>query len=140
MSNHDQCPTSRKEGKPVHQTPVGARALQVASTAASGKAYWRGLEEVADTPEFRDWLEREFPAGASELDAGGQNRRTFLKLMGASLALAVVAERPGALGAEVVAAARAVSTELEGGLGVVPDPVGVHLGAAAIAVDDGDHG
>ena len=94
MSNHDQCPTSRKEGKPVHQTPVGARALQVASTAASGKAYWRGLEEVADTPEFRDWLEREFPAGASELDAGGQNRRTFLKLMGASLALAGAATIP----------------------------------------------
>ncbi|MFO7303508.1 MAG: TAT-variant-translocated molybdopterin oxidoreductase [Acidobacteriota bacterium] len=54
-----------------------------------GRTYWRSLEELADTPEFRQYLEREFPAQASEFtDPVG--RRNFLKLMGASLALAGV--------------------------------------------------
>ena len=54
-----------------------------------GRAYWRSLEELSDTPEFRDYLHREFPAQASEFtDPAG--RRQFLKLMGASLALAGV--------------------------------------------------
>ena len=54
-----------------------------------GRAYWRSLEELSDTPEFREYLHREFPAQASEFtDAAG--RRQFLKLMGASLALAGV--------------------------------------------------
>ena len=54
-----------------------------------GRTYWRSLEELADTPEFREYVEREFPAQASEFtDPAG--RRQFLKLMGASLALAGV--------------------------------------------------
>jgi MoCo/4Fe-4S cofactor protein with predicted Tat translocation signal len=55
---------------------------------------WRGLEEVADTAEFRDFLEREFPAGASELREE-TTRRDFLKIMGASVALAGAATIPG---------------------------------------------
>jgi molybdopterin-containing oxidoreductase family iron-sulfur binding subunit len=52
-----------------------------------GQEYWRSLEEIADTPAFQEYLHREFPASASEwTDAVG--RRKFLKLMGASLALA----------------------------------------------------
>ena len=52
-----------------------------------GPDYWRSLDEVADTPEFRELLHREFPEGATEwTDPVG--RREFLKLMGASLALA----------------------------------------------------
>jgi molybdopterin-containing oxidoreductase family iron-sulfur binding subunit len=54
-----------------------------------GRAYWRSLEELADSPEFRQYVHREFPAQASEFtDPAG--RRQFLKLMGASLALAGV--------------------------------------------------
>jgi MoCo/4Fe-4S cofactor protein with predicted Tat translocation signal len=53
-----------------------------------GKRYWRSLEELADTPEFRDWLHREFPAGASEIEGGAFSRRNFLRIMGASLGLA----------------------------------------------------
>ncbi len=49
--------------------------------------YWRSLEELAGTPEFEDWLHREFPRGASEW-TNGLHRRDFLRLMGASLALA----------------------------------------------------
>ncbi len=49
--------------------------------------YWRSLEELTATPEFEAWLHREFPRGASEWDSG-LPRRDFLRLMGASLALA----------------------------------------------------
>jgi molybdopterin-containing oxidoreductase family iron-sulfur binding subunit len=56
---------------------------------ASGPEYWRSLDELADRPEFRDLLHREFPQGASEL-LDPVSRRAFVKLMGASLALAGV--------------------------------------------------
>jgi MoCo/4Fe-4S cofactor protein with predicted Tat translocation signal len=53
-----------------------------------GRRYWRSLEELADT-RFREYIHREFPSQASEFnDPAG--RRQFLKLMGASLALAGV--------------------------------------------------
>ena len=51
--------------------------------------YWRSLGELADTPEFREYLHREFPEQASEWN-DPKGRRQFLKLMSASLALAGV--------------------------------------------------
>jgi molybdopterin-containing oxidoreductase family iron-sulfur binding subunit len=64
------------------------RVFQHPPESLTGKKYWRSLGELSDTPEFRDWLEREFPAGASELNGDEWSRRGFLKLMGASMALA----------------------------------------------------
>ncbi|MFV1994691.1 MAG: TAT-variant-translocated molybdopterin oxidoreductase, partial [Verrucomicrobiales bacterium] len=61
------------------------------SGATGGRSYWRSLGELEDTPEFRGWLEREFPRGAQELsgsEADDSSRRTFLKLMGAATSLA----------------------------------------------------
>jgi len=52
----------------------------------TGPKYWRSLDEVSDTPAFRAWVEREFPAGASEL-VDPVNRRSFMKLMSASFML-----------------------------------------------------
>ena len=63
--------------------------LTNSTPATTGRRYWRSLDELADTPEFKQWIEREFPQGASELD--GQNRRHFLKIMAASFAFAGVA-------------------------------------------------
>ena len=65
------------------------QALRTKLQGTRGRTYWRSLEEVAETPEFKEFLHREFPQNASEwLDPVG--RRGFLKLMGASMALAGV--------------------------------------------------
>ncbi|CAN5479567.1 TAT-variant-translocated molybdopterin oxidoreductase [soil metagenome] len=64
------------------------RILRHPAPDQTGKQYWRSLGELSDTPEFRNWLEREFPAGAQEMAADEVSRRSFLKLMGASMALA----------------------------------------------------
>src|SRR5271165_5642485 len=53
----------------------------------TGPKYWRSLDQLADKPEFRQWAEREFPAGASELK-DPVTRRSFVKLMSASFLLA----------------------------------------------------
>ncbi len=57
---------------------------------ATGRKYWRSLEELAETPEFKERLEREFPQGAAEFNGDEVSRRHFLKIMGASTALAGV--------------------------------------------------
>jgi MoCo/4Fe-4S cofactor protein with predicted Tat translocation signal len=57
--------------------------------SSHGRVYWRSLGELADTPEFREYLHREFPEQASEWN-DPKGRRQFLKLMSASLALAGV--------------------------------------------------
>ena len=64
------------------------RVFQHPPEPATGKKYWRSLGEYSNAPEFREWLEREFPAGASELEGDEWSRRDFMKLMGASMALA----------------------------------------------------
>ena len=50
----------------------------------TGKAYWRSLDDLAETPEFRALVQKEFPSFADEMLA--PSRRNFLKLMGASVA------------------------------------------------------
>src|SRR2546421_4407929 len=55
--------------------------------AARAKEYWRSVEELADSPVFEEFVRREFPHAAEEWN-NPVERRTFLKIMGASLALA----------------------------------------------------
>ncbi len=52
-----------------------------------GKDYWLSLRDKADTDEYRSMTEREFPEGPLAPPAA-MKRRTFLTLMGASIALA----------------------------------------------------
>ena len=52
-----------------------------------GKAYWRSLDDLAETPEFLELVRNEFPSFADEMSSP-QSRRRFLKLMGASTAFA----------------------------------------------------
>lgn len=53
----------------------------------NGKEFWRSMEEYADSDELQEFVNREFPQHAETWDDPVE-RRTFLKLMGASLALA----------------------------------------------------
>ncbi len=55
----------------------------------TGQQYWRSLDQLQDTAEFRQWLEREFPEGASEF-TDPVSRRNFVKIMSASFLLAGV--------------------------------------------------
>jgi len=55
-----------------------------------GKKYWRSLDELADTAEFQAAVEKEFPSAAQEW-VDPVSRRGFMKLMGASMALAGLA-------------------------------------------------
>ena len=66
-------------------------AVRARLEGAHGRDYWRSLDELAATPEFQDLMEREFSrqaVGWSEDEDPVKGRRNFLKLMGASLALA----------------------------------------------------
>ncbi len=77
------------------QTPEQEHRLDLATVREklrekTGKQYWRTLEELAGDPHFEDLLHREFPRHASEWD-DAVDRRDFMKLMGASLALAGLA-------------------------------------------------
>ncbi len=67
--------------------PLNLEVIQNRLEQAKGPTYWRSLDELFSTDGFREYLHREFPRQASEwIDDDG--RRNFLKIMGASLALA----------------------------------------------------
>ncbi|MBA3769141.1 MAG: TAT-variant-translocated molybdopterin oxidoreductase [Blastocatellia bacterium] len=55
--------------------------------SGQGKEYWRSVEEHADTPEFREFIAQEYPHEIEHWD-NSLSRRNFVKVMGASLALA----------------------------------------------------
>ncbi len=55
--------------------------------AQNGKEYWRSIEEHAESPEFREFVSQEYPHEIEEWD-NSLSRRNFVKVMGASLALA----------------------------------------------------
>ncbi|MDT5295905.1 MAG: hypothetical protein QOJ76_2785, partial [Acidobacteriota bacterium] len=74
----------------IRKRPVSIEGVRAALKEKRGREFWQSLEELAETEEFAELLHREFPQHASEWDEG-TDRRTFLKLMGASLALAGLA-------------------------------------------------
>src|SRR5580658_4037985 len=55
----------------------------------TGKRFWKNLDELAETPEFQEMMHEEFPrqAGSGEW-VDSVSRRGFMKVMGASFALA----------------------------------------------------
>lgn len=65
--------------------PLDLTAIRARLAGARGPEYWRSLEEIAETDEFKQFVEDEFPDRSSLLQL---DRRDFLKFMGASLALA----------------------------------------------------
>ncbi len=57
------------------------------STEKKQPNYWKSLNELAQNEEYKKYLEREFPENATELN-DDVSRRSFLRVMGASIALA----------------------------------------------------
>jgi molybdopterin-containing oxidoreductase family iron-sulfur binding subunit len=83
MSSNNDSNEPTKAKRPL----LDLDAINAKLKGKKGPAYWRSLEEVAETPEFQAWIDDEFP---NRRDLAGMDRRTLLKYMGASLALAGV--------------------------------------------------
>ena len=62
--------------------------MSLVDSQPESRSWWRSLEQLADTPRFRSFLESEFPEQA---DPQGVNRRRWMQVMGASFALAGMA-------------------------------------------------
>ncbi|HEU4983860.1 MAG TPA: TAT-variant-translocated molybdopterin oxidoreductase [Acidobacteriaceae bacterium] len=72
------------------ETKLTLAEVRAKLAGQTGKKYWRSIDELAGTPEFEAAVREEFPQHSSEwIDP--VSRRGFLKLMGASMALAGLA-------------------------------------------------
>src|SRR5271168_3233882 len=76
-------PTDKPRDKPV----LDLDKIRARLDSARGPLYWKSLEELAETEEFQAFVEDEFADRSPDWN-NPANRRNFLKLMGASLALA----------------------------------------------------
>ena len=65
---------------------VNLEALRAALASRGGRRFWQSLDELAETPDYREFLEKEFPHDPAK--ETGVPRRDVLKLMAASAALA----------------------------------------------------
>ena len=90
MSNNNDAKTNLVSIGEIKPASLELDAVRKQLAEAKGPKYWRTLEEHAGQPAFGEMLQREFPRQASEwLDP--VSRRSFLKLAGASMALAGLA-------------------------------------------------
>ena len=76
--------TGPKPGESLTLAEVGRRL-----GGRKGRDYWRSLDELHGSPEFAAAVENEFPNAMTTLDP--VNRREFIRLMGASMAMAGLA-------------------------------------------------
>ncbi|MEC8320571.1 MAG: TAT-variant-translocated molybdopterin oxidoreductase, partial [Planctomycetota bacterium] len=74
------------DDRPDHSGCGDAAGDTGASSARARSAYWRSLDDLQGSEDFRAWMHREFPSNADLLE--GDDRRQFIKVMGASFALA----------------------------------------------------
>jgi len=73
-----------------NNTPMTLVQVREQLKGVKGKRYWQSVDELAGTAEFQAAVEREFPSSAQEW-VDPVSRRGFMKLMGASMALAGLA-------------------------------------------------
>ena len=97
----------------IKKEPINLEKIQARLAQTQGRQYWRSLEELANTEEFQEFLYREFPQQASEW-TDQVSRRNFLKLMGASLALAGLTACSGQLPEKIVPYVEAPEETLPG--------------------------
>jgi molybdopterin-containing oxidoreductase family iron-sulfur binding subunit len=65
-------------------SPETLAALNAKLDGKKGKLFWKGVEELADTEEFQQWVADEFPNRSTLLQV---DRRKFLTISGAALAM-----------------------------------------------------
>jgi|HubBroStandDraft_1064217.scaffolds.fasta_scaffold00109_43 MoCo/4Fe-4S cofactor protein with predicted Tat translocation signal len=90
MKMDEQHGRAKQDVCPSQKGKLDLDSLRAQINEANDKAgpeYWRSLEELAGSPAFQEALHREFAKGASEW-VDSVSRRGFLKVMGASMALA----------------------------------------------------
>ncbi|CAN5838788.1 TAT-variant-translocated molybdopterin oxidoreductase [soil metagenome] len=80
-------PTRLNVGENVDANSLSVANIRKRLAGTQGKAYWQSLDELADTDEFRAFMDQEFPREAAPLESS-LDRRDFLKLLGASMAMA----------------------------------------------------
>src|SRR5215469_14413393 len=99
MREPEMNPGTNQAGSGVENEKSNTQASEKGLTLADvrrelkgvkGKKYWRSIDELSNTAEFQQAVEREFPAAAQEW-VDPVSRRGFMKLMGASMALAGLA-------------------------------------------------
>ena len=66
---------------------MSKRVFEHPQEEANGPQYWRSFGQLAKTPEFKEWQDREFQPGSHEMNSE-VGRRGFMKYMAASAALA----------------------------------------------------
>jgi len=90
MANNNDTNSNLVSVSQIKPASLELDAVRKKLAEAKGPKYWRTLEELSSQPGFGEMLEREFPRQASEW-VDPVSRRTFLKLAGASMALAGMA-------------------------------------------------
>ena len=90
MSNNSDIKPNLISASEIKPASMELETVRKKLADAKGPKYWRTLEELADQEAFGELLQREFPRQASEW-VDPVSRRSFLKLAGASMALAGLA-------------------------------------------------
>lgn len=86
IANRSVSPGDESSVSNVSDSSASVVNGSTAPKRAASDGYWRSLNELEGSPEFDQFLQREFPQAASEFPEG-VSRRRWLKLMGASMAL-----------------------------------------------------
>src|SRR5580704_3983644 len=101
IGTEDTMAETKSQTDAVVVTQIAPAKLTLAEVRAkldgkTGRRFWKNLDELAETPAFQELMREEFPRQAGSMSGAGEwvdavSRRGFLKVMGASLALAGLA-------------------------------------------------
>ena len=84
-------PLTEKGKAPLAVEPAGVAEARRAQLQGDAPQMWRSLDELADTEEFRELVQNEFPRYAPQEWDDTTSRRSFLQVAGASIGLAGLA-------------------------------------------------